>query len=520
MKKHYFLNLILLLPLFCIATGKDSIAVRYAATIKAEDLSKHLHKIASDEFEGRETGKKGQKLAAAYISENFKKFGIPALGDSTYYQKYPLSLQKPQTGNITVNNKKYQFYKDFYFFPGFNDITTTTEEVTFLGYGIKDSKYDDYQQKDVKNKVVMVLGGEPTKDGASIITGTKETSEWSNSWRRKMEAARESGVKILLVVVKDFKKNVLKQKHFIENPFVKLEGSKREKSLPVLYISEEVANNILQEKKIKKIYKELNSTGKTLSFPVKTSLSINITRDKENITAENVLGYVEGSDLKNEVIVITAHYDHLGTDGKVIYYGADDDGSGTVAVMELAEAMMTAKKEGHGPRRSLLFMTVSGEEKGLLGSEYYTSHPVLPLQNTVANLNIDMIGRLDKKYADDPNYIYLIGSNKLSTELHAISESANSNYINLKLDYTYNEPNDPNRFYYRSDHYNFAKNNIPVIFYFNGVHEDYHKPTDTVDKINFQKMEKITRLVFYTAWDLANRNDRIKVDVKSDFKNH
>jgi Zn-dependent M28 family amino/carboxypeptidase len=172
-----------------------------------------------------------------------------------------------------------------------------------------------------------------------------------------------------------------------------------------------------------------------------------------------------------------------------------------------------AKKEGHGPKRSMLFMTVSGEEKGLLGSEYYADNPVFPLENTVVDLNIDMIGRIDENHAPDSNYVYIIGSDKLSTELHALSEETNKTYAGIEFDYTYNDENDPNRFYYRSDHYNFAKNNIPVIFYFTGVHEDYHQPTDTVDKIMFQKMEKIARLIFHTAWEIANRDERLKVDV-------
>ncbi len=180
--------------------------------------------------------------------------------------------------------------------------------------------------------------------------------------------------------------------------------------------------------------------------------------------------------------------------------------------MEIAQAFARARSDGFAPRRSVLFMTVAGEEKGLLGSEFYTDHPLFPLQNTVANLNIDMIGRIDDAHKGNPDYIYLIGSDKLSSGLHAISEEANKKFSGLQLDYTYNDPADPNRFYYRSDHYNFAKHKIPVIFYFNGVHEDYHQPTDDVEKINFQKLEKISRLVFHTAWELANREQRIKVD--------
>ena len=223
------------------------------------------------------------------------------------------------------------------------------------------------------------------------------------------------------------------------------------------------------------------------------------------------MGFIQGSDLKEELIIITAHYDHLGKHDSLLFNGADDNGSGTAAVMEIAEAFMLAKKEGKGPRRSVLIMPVSGEEKGLLGSKYYTDNPIYPLKKTVANLNIDMIGRLDDFHAT-PDYVYLIGADKLSQELHDISEQINKEYIGLNLDYTFNSKDDPNKFYYRSDHYNFAKNNIPVIFYFNGVHDDYHKVTDTVEKIDFQKIETITRLVFLTAWELANRDQRIDVD--------
>ena len=230
------------------------------------------------------------------------------------------------------------------------------------------------------------------------------------------------------------------------------------------------------------------------------------------IKGDNIIGFIEGSDLKDEIVVITAHYDHLGIKDSLIYNGADDNGSGTVAIMEIAQAFMLAKKEGYGPRRSVLIMPVSGEEKGLLGSKYYTDNPVYPLENTIANLNVDMIGRIDD-YHDNPDYIYLIGSDRLSTELHQISEEVNDKYINLELDYKYNDKDDPNRYYYRSDHYSFAKNNIPVIFYFNGVHADYHKESDTIEKIHFPKIEKISRYIFLTAWELANRNERIKLNV-------
>ena len=226
------------------------------------------------------------------------------------------------------------------------------------------------------------------------------------------------------------------------------------------------------------------------------------------------MAYIKGSTKPEEYIVISAHLDHVGVrdDGEV-FNGADDDGSGTTGVMEIAEAFAQAAKEGNRPRRSILFLNVTGEEKGLLGSSYYADQdPIFPLSQTVANLNIDMIGRTDPKREGDRNYVYLIGSDKLSTDLHNISEEVNTKYSNIELDYTYNDENDPNRFYYRSDHYNFAKNNIPVIFYFNGTHDDYHRPSDTPDKIEYDLLQNRARLVFYTAWELANREQRIIVD--------
>lgn len=229
--------------------------------------------------------------------------------------------------------------------------------------------------------------------------------------------------------------------------------------------------------------------------------------------SENVLGYIEGSEFPDEVLIITSHYDHVGVDDEGnIYNGADDGGSGPMGILEIAEAFAEAKKDGYTPKRSVLFMLLTGEEKGLLGAKYYTENPVFPLANTVANLNADMIGRIDEAHAGNDNYIYLIGSDKLSTELHELSEKVNAETLNMDLDYTYNDENDPNRFYYRSDHYMFAKNNIPVIFYFNGVHADYHKPTDTAEKIEYEALKKRAQLIFLTAWEIVNRDTRLVVD--------
>lgn len=262
-------------------------------------------------------------------------------------------------------------------------------------------------------------------------------------------------------------------------------------------------------------YKSMNISA-TNGFNYLQTIPVDFLKGRSKNDSENVLAFIKGSEKPDEIVVISAHYDHVGTKDGEIYNGADDDGSGTVAVLEIAQAFKIASDRGNGPKRSILFLNLTGEEIGLIGAKYYAENPVFPLANTVVDLNIDMIGRVDEKHADNPNYVYLIGADKLSIELHQISEQMNATYTNLELDYTFNDDNDPNRFYYRSDHYQFAKNNIPVIFYFNGVHEDYHKPSDTPDKINYELLAKRAKLVFYTAWELANRPERIKVDVLKD----
>lgn len=229
--------------------------------------------------------------------------------------------------------------------------------------------------------------------------------------------------------------------------------------------------------------------------------------------SENILAFIEGSEKPEEIIVISAHYDHVGTKNGVVYNGADDDGSGTVAVMQIAKAFQSAKNKGKGPKRSILFLHVTGEEHGLFGSSYYSENPVFPLENTVVDLNIDMIGRDDAENRGK-NYVYVIGSEMLSSELKVINEAANKRTNNLELNYKYDDPKDPNRLYYRSDHYNFAKHGVPVAFYFDGIHEDYHKPTDDPEKIDYLLLQKRTQLVFATAWELANREARILVDKK------
>ena len=260
---------------------------------------------------------------------------------------------------------------------------------------------------------------------------------------------------------------------------------------------------------LKKARKRTARTPKTIP----TRFDVVLEPKIGTLVSENVLGHVPGTERPGELVVVTAHYDHIGVHGDEVYNGADDDGSGTVALLEMAQAFAQAAKDGHGPRRSVLFMPVSAEEKGLLGSRFYTDHPVFPLDSTVADLNIDMIGRFDSSHVGGDPYVYIIGSDRLSTELHEVNEAMNKVYTGLDLDYTFNAEDDPNRFYYRSDHYNFAKHGVPCIFYFSGVHEDYHQVGDEEHKIRYDLLRQRTLLVFHTAWELANRPGRVKVDV-------
>ncbi|MGB0931355.1 MAG: M28 family peptidase [Chitinophagales bacterium] len=498
----------------------DETAMKYAATITSEDMKRHLSILASDEFGGRGTGEAGQQKAAEYITEFYQKWNLPTIGKGNgYYHPVPL-IQQGWSDNVTIEVKKkqFKFMDDFYAFPRYtSDTHLKNEKIVFLGYGISDPFYDDYEGMKVKGKTLMVLSGEPVnKEGMFYVSKMDVPSEWSTNARKKAQEAKKRGVNTLLVVVKDYKENADYYTNWVKGTSIKLQSKVKKKSnkMNTLFISPQVANELLKKNKMKieDLETTISKTGKPLSFKVKNKATIDIERYADLIEANNLLGFVEGSDLKEEVIVVTAHYDHIGTIGKDINNGADDNGSGTTTVLEMVEAMVQAKKEGNGPRRSILFMHVTAEEKGLLGSEYYTdTDPIFPLENTVACINTDMVGRKDDKH-DDYNYVYVIGSDKISTELHEINERMNKLYTKMDLDYTYNDDNDPNRFYYRSDHYNFAEKGIPSVFFFNGTHADYHKPTDTVEKINFDAMQTRGRLIFHTLWQLANRDKRIEAD--------
>lgn len=465
-----------------LTTFETEDAKKYAESIIEDDLNKHLSILACDEFEGRETARPGQKKAAKYISEQFKSFGLTPGNKGSYLQSFPVHAKNSSNVYLTINGVEYKLLDDFYYLGNLMDTVLTDIELIYAGYGIEDENYSDYDRIDVKGKVVLIKEGNPSN-----------SEESNDSWRNKYNAAITNGAVGVITIKDDFEQGIERVKVYLENPNLEMhnKGQRKGSLWPNLFISEELKNKLFEDEKL---------------IASKVSIRVDI---QELLSSENVLGYIEGSDLKDELVVVTSHYDHLGYDNGEVCNGADDDGSGTVSVIELAQAFQDAKDDGKGPRRSILFMTFSGEEKGLWGSKYYTDNPVYSLKNTVVDLNIDMVGRRDDEH-DNDNYIYLIGADRISKDLHDISELVNKKFINFDFDYTYNKDDDPNQFYYRSDHYNFAKNEIPVIFYFSGVHEDYHKPTDDVEKINFTKLERTARLVFYTAWEIANRDQKLR----------
>jgi len=508
-----------LLPNLLFAQLVDT-PTKYAKTIKSEDLRKHLEIIASDEYEGRETGEKGQKMAAEYIYKNFEELGLkgPTNAENPFYQ--PFGLFKKYWDEVTLSSNKgaLSYLEDFFVYGNFS-LELQELPLVFIGYGIDEPSYSDYKNLDIKGKVVVVLMGEPKEKESDnyLLSGTSKPSRVSGT-NYKIQKAGERGARAILFVYDTeemFENRLNVFRPYLSKPSISMQSeSNKEGSLGVFFTSKKsIATLIGSSKKFKKYVDKLVNEGENTFLKKSFSVNVKATKKIEEVTTENVLGYMEGTDLKDELLVITSHYDHIGKSGDEINNGADDDGSGTVTVLEVAQAFTKARKDSIFPRRSILFMTVTGEEKGLLGSAYYSDNPVFPLENTITNLNIDMVGRVDEKHSTNPNYIYVIGSNMLSSELHNMHEEVAKKYTpEIELDYQYNAKDDPNRFYYRSDHYNFAKHGIPVIFYFNGTHEDYHKPTDTVEKINFEKMENIGRLIFHTAWELANREKKPAVD--------
>lgn len=473
---------------------QDSVALRFAGYIDPGKLAAHLHVLAHDSLEGRDTGKPGQKKAAAYLRQQFAGYGIPPLDglEQGYFQPFELVEEHKGTIGVSGRGRELRFMQDMLYFNEVLPADCTVKEVLYLGGSAPSS-----------NKAPVWW----MRDG-----GEGPVFNVLMDLRMKAAVASHAGAEVLFVSTGRMPEVLEAFGHYAAASRMMLaeDAAKEEpgNGLQVILVDEPAFLALLGPAGSKAVARNKPVTR------LRTALRLTRTPARSTVRSENVLAYVEGSDLKDELVVITAHYDHVGVEDGEVYNGADDDGSGTVALLGIAEAFAAAKAQGKGPRRSVLIMPVSAEEKGLLGSKYYSEHPVFPLENTVANLNIDMIGRVDSVHQGMAPYVYVIGSDRLSTELHTINEEANRWYTRLELDYRFNAADNPNRFYYRSDHYNFARKGVPAIFYFSGVHEDYHKPGDDVEKILFDLLHQRTLLVFHTAWMLANRDARPVVDGK------
>ena len=529
----------------------------FAESITAKDLAAHLYFFASDFFQGRETTQPGQKLAAEYLASQYRRIGLEPKGTggngdprspSAYMQPFTVYGSRFQkatltasAGGATVANATFGGADaDGSLLYTFGTGSDVSGGLVFAGYGIADEElgYDDYAAltasgASVDGKWIMILADEPmTANGHSVLTADGEPSRWTSGRFTKFSQIMQAGgtPKGILVVgdvspasTSSVADQVAERAGGPQGagslsltPPSEASGSGRRRSFPPVFtISADLANTLLASTSmtVQDIATRTARTKTPVVFGVDgVEVTGSVVNEAFEAQTENVVAYIEGSDLKDELVVMSSHYDHIGISGSGedrINNGADDDGSGTVTTLEMAEAFMRAKEAGFGPRRSLLFMNVTGEEKGLLGSAWYTDHePLFPLEKTVTNLNIDMIGRVDPTHpGPDGNYVYLIGSNLISQELHDINVEANSVMgTGLDLNERFNSKDDPNQFYRRSDHWNFGKHSIPFIFFFTGTHDDYHGVDDEPEKIGYERMEQIARLIFATAWQVANQD--------------
>lgn len=518
--KHFLTGL----AIFCAAgtSAQTDPSLTYAGMVNASRMEQHLRIIAGEEMEGRETGTEGQRKAAAYIEAQFRSAGLQAPASlNGYQQHYPLYRDTMISATVQIGETQLQYGTD-YFVPVLNNGTrrASAKSMVFAGYGIDEKNYSDYKGLRVKGRVVVLFSGEPKQEGIYLVSGTKSTSKYSfPGISEKVKLAQEKGAAAVIVINPQMAALSSRTVQLNTKSNVYYPGRYTEQSIGYIAVSHEAVKRSMPgfnwDSLISRAVKNEPFHPAALK-QVPAAYRFDYQKERLTIMASNVLGVVEGTDKKEEYVFITAHYDHLGKHDGKIYYGADDDGSGTCAVIAMGEAFAKAKADGKGPRRTVVLMTVSGEEKGLWGSEYYSEHPVFPLDKTTVDLNIDMIGRIDteRKKDDTMHYVYVIGHDKLSSDLQPISEGMNRKYTGLVLDYKFDDPNDPERIYYRSDHYNFARKGVPILFFYDGMLKaDYHKPTDTVEKITWPLYEKRAQMIFHTAWEMANRDAMLVRDI-------
>ena len=502
-----------------------------AEKITAAQLRDYLYFVASDEMEGRDTPSRGLDTVAKFLALNLSRWGLKPAGDNgTYFQKITLHRSRldPSKTQAEIAGHKYTLGEDFFasLNPG-----TASGQVVYVGHGwvIKNKNIDAYRGVDIKDKIVVFYGGGLPK-GASLsdLSGNQ-----GGDWDTPSEYAWKHGAKGAIIIPDSRVMSNLSARRQVTlertGQFSVAAFEKETPGMPMITASASMIKALFQGEKLDGTQilnqREAGTPGDSFELSAQKRVHFTVANAYEDAQTQNVVAILEGRDpvLKNEYVAVGAHYDHVGVrtgagvTGDKIYNGADDDGSGTVSVLAMAEALSHTPVR---PKRSILFIWHAGEERGLWGSQYFTDNPTVPLSSIITELNIDMIGR-SKRPGDTnvanraltgPDEIYVIGSKMMSTELGELSEAVNKSYLNLTFNYLYDNPKDPNRFFFRSDHFNYARKGIPIIFYFDGEHEDYHKPSDTPDKIDYQKMEKVARTIFVTLLELANGKTRPKVD--------
>ncbi len=533
MKKNLFVLFLLLSVSFSsfaqTATKKNSPAMKASVEITAKQLSDYLYFVASDEMEGRDTPSRGLDTTAKFIGMNLSRWGFKPAGDNgTFYQKIALQRDVLDTNKtlLEIGGRKLAFGEDFLRLTGEGIIANTPLVYAGDGWTVKSKNIDAFKGLDVKGKIVVIYtGGNPNP---RVITnppvGRNElTGERGIGWADPLTNAKQKGaVGIILVASPSLQADWSRAKMFLGTGGMypeKLRDEPAEKQMPVVIVSQKVGEMIFP------IGQNPAKSGETLPSPnLETQANISVATKSEIVYTQNVVALWEGGDpvLKNEMVAIGAHYDHIGMNpnspnADKISNGADDDGSGTVAVLAIAEALGKSKIR---PKRSMLLVWHCGEEKGLWGSEYFNKFPTVDIKQVTAQLNIDMIGRSRKTDSAEPrdkelsgeNSIYVIGSNMMSSKLGEIVANTNKAYLKMDYDFRFDDPKDPNRFFFRSDHFNYAVNGIPISFWFDGVHIDYHGVGDEPSKIDYVKMEKVARTIFLTMWELGDLKERPKID--------
>lgn len=535
MKRHFLASiftLALLLP--TLAFGQQAVKItpaerKMADEITASQISSYLHFVASDAMGGRDTPSQGLDITAEFIRMNLEKWGFKPAGDNgTFFQKIALARESidPDKTKLEIAGKNYVMSDDFFRMSGTG---TASGPLVFgsNGWMVKAKGVDSFKGVDVKGKIVVIAGnGFSMRSITPMPAGVTEDDlkgEKGVDWADPMTHAKNAGAAgVIVIAPQQLQTNWGQLRNFLGRgstyPEKLREGGTTGPTIPVMLVSQAVGDAIFAG--------ESGSKDSAAAFAINKAASLSAASKKETLWTQNVVALWEGSDpvLKSEMVAIGAHYDHVGTNPNArgddkIWNGADDDGSGTVAVLSIAEALAKAKTR---PKRSVLFVWHCGEEKGLWGSEYFNKFPTVDIKKVIAQLNIDMIGRSKKPGDTNPknkelsgeNEIYVIGKDMMSSAFGAVVDAANSGYIKLTYDTRYDDPKDPNRFFFRSDHFNYAQNGIPVAFWFDGVHEDYHQPGDSPDKIDYQKMEKVTRTIFLTLLELTELKSRPVVDKK------